>query len=227
MANPDQPNDLIDDHVAHSAEAGVFQDAMKAALAELDRVRGELEAERQVLADMQEAARDELARILHESEALANKHFDEHTQQLIASLKHDLHVDMLKKLITWGIPTFWIQDALKIDPAVLTDIWMDLGFEKLGDHAANVGFDLPGRDGHVIFYREDLVLRWPCTWSFGDADDVIAVIRIPSAEHWEAEARMLSSDRDEVLAFVAKRVVRDRAPGCTFRINDNEILIVR
>ena len=223
MANPDTP----DDHVAHNAEAGVFQEAMRAALAELDRVRGELEVERKAVADAQEEARDELARIHRESETLARKVFDDTMQQQITALKHDLHVDMLKKLITWGIPTFWVQDALKIDAAVLTDIWMDLGFEKLGDHAANVGIDLPGRDGHVIFYREDLVLRWACSWTYGETDEVIGVIHIPTADRWEAEARMPLRDRNEVLAFVASRVVRDRAPGCTFQVNDNEILIVR
>jgi hypothetical protein len=227
MASPEEPDKMTDDHNAHSAEAGVFQEAMKAALAELDRVRGELESERNVLADLQEEARDEVARIHRESETLARKIYDDTMQQRIKVLRHELHVDMLKKLILWGIPTFWIQDALEIDASVLTDVWMDLGFEKLGDHAAHVGFDLPGRDGHVIFYREDLVLRWACTWSFGSADEVIAVIRIPPADKWEAEARMPLRDRDEVLAFVARRVVRDRAPGCTFQVNENEILIVR
>jgi hypothetical protein len=227
MASPDKPDEIPGEPTTHQAEAGVFQEAMKAALAGLDRVRGELEAERNNLADLQEAARDELARIHRESEAMAKKIFDDTMQQQITVLKHELHVDMLKKLIMWGIPTFWIQDALKIDAAVLTDIWMDLGFEKLGDHAAHVGFDIPGRDGNVIFYREDLVLRWACSWSYAETGEVMAAIRIPSPDRWEAEARIPLRDRDEVLAFVARRVVRDRAPGCSFQVNDNEILIAR
>jgi len=215
---------MADEHPAQDS-AGVFQASMEAALAQLDAVRAELARAQEKAIDDQLKARDELARIQRESETLAKQYFDEHRKELVEDLRQDLHRGMLRQLILWGIPSLWVRSALDVAPEILTEIWMDLGFEKCGDHAAHVSYAQEGRGGYVIFHREDLVLRW--WWEFGGSEDVVAIISIPTAEKWEASTRIPLAERQEVLDFVGRRVVRDQAFGGSYSIGEQDILIRR
>lgn len=198
---------------------------MEAALAQLDAVRAELAKAQEKAIDDQRKARDELARIERESEILARQYFEAHRRELVEDLQRELHRGMLKKLILWGIPSLWVKSALEVDPETLTEIWMDLGFEKCGDHAAHVTYTQEGRGGFVVFHREDLVLRW--WWEFGGSEDVVAIISVPSEEVWEATTRIALAGRQEVLEFVGRRAVRDQAFGGSYSIGEREILVRR
>lgn len=208
----------------HQEEASIFEQAMKQALSHLDKVRDELRAEQEKVIDLEMAAKDELSRIKREAEALAGQHFDQKLQQYIADLKHDLHKQIITKLILAEIPSIRIQKALELKPGFLVDVWMDIGFDKINErHIGHVGFDSRERSGDVILYLNHLTTRFPFEFGRGDA---VAVITIPEQEHWLAQTGIPLEDREDVLRFVAERILRDRAFGCKYFIGPADIIIM-
>jgi hypothetical protein len=85
-----------------------------------------------------------------------------------------------------------------------------------------VAYEDHGRSGFVIFYRDDLMLRFP--YEFGGGQ-VIAIIDIPTPGDWNKSTGLSAEERMPVLEFIAQRVIRDQANGYSFIINDTSLTI--
>lgn len=207
----------------YTKEAGVFQAAMEAALANIDKVNADLLKEREKVADLEMAAREELKRIEREATQISQAYMDQHRKEYLEEMKRDLTRKLVKNLILDEVPSNKLKTALELDPKVLADIWMDIGFEALGDqHIAHVAYEDRGSTGTVIFYREDLSLRFEREFGGGTT---LAIIHIPTPETWEYQTRLALDQRMPILEFVAKRIIRDQATDYQYLIGDDTILI--
>ena len=130
---------------------------------------------------------------------------------------------MVKKLILNEVPSDKLKLWLELAPKLLADVWFDLGFEALDDrHIAHVAYEGEGRAGDVVFYRNDITIHFPYEFSGGDT---LATVDVPTVENWEKQTGLPLSDRDIILEFVAKRVIRDQAPKCKYLMHPDHILI--
>lgn len=139
--------------------------------------------------------------------------------------------------------TMIVWDTLPLDPGryVLEADWPDgwthqICFEK-GDPVSKaeipaidlvsmgrVEYSQQGRGGTIFYHHGDRHIRFD--WEFAGGNGVV-IIFVPKPEHWEAHTRTPLSQRLEILEFVARQVVRDKAPSCTYRISDNFIDILK
>lgn len=201
----------------------VFRATMEAALANIDKVNADLLKEREKVADLEMAAREELKRIEREATQLSQSYMDQHRKEYLETMKLDLTRKLVKNLILDEVPSNKLKRALELDPKLLADIWMDIGFEALGDmHIGHVGYEDHGPTGTVIFYREDLSLRFEREFGGGTT---LAIIHVPSTENWVYETRLPLEERMLILEFVAKRIIRDQATDYQYQIDDHAIRI--
>lgn len=207
----------------YNAAADVFRKTMEEALANIDLVNANLKLEQEKAIDLQIAAKDEYNRILNEADKISETRIEENRKANLARVRSEVWAETIEKLIVEEIPSDMLKRILEIPGQILADVWFKLGFDKLDEnHVANVGYENEGRTGYVIFYRNDLTARF--YYEFGGGDTV-AIITIPTPERWEAETKMVLAERMTVLEFIAKRVIRDQAPGCKYFIGESDILI--
>lgn len=201
----------------------VFEQSMKDALAHLDAVREEVLLDKEKAIDEQIAARDLRSQIERDAERISEAYMEEHRKQHMEELRKKIWGEVLRKLILSGLPSMKLKQTLELTPEMLTDVWMEIGFDKMGEnHIGHVGYQSDGRSGHVILYREDVVLQF--YYEFGGAD-LLAYIMVPTAEHWVSQTGIPLEERKMVLEFIAKRVVRDQAPGHHYRMTQDAIYI--
>lgn len=207
----------------YSGAADVFRKTMEEALANIDLVNANLKLEQEKAIDMQIAARDEHNRILNEADKISETRIEEKRKANLEQVRNEVWAETVEKLIVEEIPSDMLKRILDIPAKILADVWFKLGFDKLSEsHVANVRYENEGRTGYVIFYRNDLTARF--YYEFGGGDTV-AIITIPTPDRWEAETKMPLSDRQTVLEFIAKRVIRDQAQGCKYFIGESDILV--
>ena len=207
----------------YTKEAGVFQAAMEAALANIDKANADLLKEREKVADLEMAAREELKRIEREATQISQAYMDQHRKEYLEEIRQHLTRKLVEKLILDEVPSNKLKRALELEPKFLADIWMDIGFEALGDqHIGHVGYEDHGSTGTVIFYREDLSIRFDREFGGGTT---LAIIHVPPPEKWEYETRLPIDQRLPILEFVAKRILRDQATDYQYLIGDDTILI--
>ena len=203
----------------------VFRKSMEEALAHLDVVRADLKVEHDKAIDMQKAAQDEYNRILWEADKTAERQIEMRRKENLEHIRNEVWADTLEKLIAAEIPSDMLKKILQVPAKLLADVWFKLGFDKLDEnHVGNVGYQNEGRSGYVIFYRNDLTVRFYYEFGGGDA---VAIITVPSPDRWEAETKILLTDRMPVLEFIANRVIRDQAPNCKYFIGETDIIIMR
>ena len=109
-----------------------------------------------------------------------------------------------------------IEKSTGIDVGKFKDEIMSRFFPKLE-------YTQDGRGGS-IFYTEGAI-KIQFGWEFGGGNAVV-IIFIPETKYWEAQTGTPLSRRDEILRFVCEQVIRDQAPGCTYKIYDNSISIL-
>jgi hypothetical protein len=87
-----------------------------------------------------------------------------------------------------------------------------------------VTYTQEGRGGKIYYRDAGILIEFD--WEFAGGNAVI-LFSIPEEKHWEAITKTPLSRREEILKFVANRVIADQAPGCRFEIYSNSISIVR
>lgn len=202
----------------------IFRKTMEETLANIDKVNEDLRKEQQKAIDMQIAAKDEFNRIEREAHQIAEAYTEKHRKEYLAQIRKEVLLDYTRKLILAGIPSDKLKEWLELPPEILADAWFYIGFEKLDDHhIGHVAYDSRHRSGTVFFYRNDVVLQFPFEFA---GKDTLAVIEIPTQANWEKETNLPITDRTPILEFIAKRVIRDQARKCNFKITDSTIDIV-
>jgi hypothetical protein len=87
-----------------------------------------------------------------------------------------------------------------------------------------VTYSQDGRGGTITYTDADIRIQFD--WEFAGGNGVV-IIFVQPPQFWEAGTKTPLSQRQEILEFVAKSVVRDKAPGCLYEISDNFIDILR
>ena len=205
-------------------EAGeIYRKSMEDAMANIDKVNADLQKEQEKAIDLQRDAREEIKRIEREAHQISEAYIEKHRKEYLAQIRSEVLEDVVRKLILNEVPSDKLKTWLELSPKMLADVWFYLGFEALDDaHIAHVAYDGQGRSGHVVFYRNDMTMHFPYEFGGGDA---LAIIDIPKVENWKKTTGLPLSDRDTILEFVAKRVVRDQAPKGRYLIHPDHIVI--
>jgi hypothetical protein len=206
----------------YTEAAEVFRKSMQEALANLDKQSEALNKAREQAIDQEIAAKDELHRIQNEAEKLSQEFITQHRKEYDGRLKNDTLMEVTQKLMQAGRSSTEIKLWLEVSDEMIAHAFRYLNFESLGDRMANVYYDNKGRAGDVYFNWDGLILKFP--YEFGGGN-TLATIDVPSPDHWEAETSIPVAQRELVLEFIAKRVVRDQAPEHEYKITDNFIQI--
>ena len=203
-------------------QAELFHQSMKEALAHVESVADEARKAHELAVDNQIAAKAELQRIKNEAEKIAENYIDEHRQRLEEEIRNAELLKITKKMILDGHLAPDIYRWLEIPQKMVANAWFELGYEALGDHVANVRYHDEGRAGDVIFYRDDIVLRFPYEFAMSP---VLAEVGIPTEDTWVEKTGLPLSDRMPIIEFTAKRILRDQAQGYHYRIEKDSIII--
>lgn len=81
-----------------------------------------------------------------------------------------------------------------------------------------------GRGGKISYRNGGIAIDFD--WEFADGNAVVLFF-VPEKKYWEAQTNTPVERREEILAFVANRVIEDQAPGCRFEIYSDHISILR
>ncbi|HZV71189.1 MAG TPA: hypothetical protein VFG10_16660 [Saprospiraceae bacterium] len=207
----------------HNEAGAIFQKSMQDALANLDKVAEDARKAHEEAIDLQIAAKAELHRIQLEAETISRDFIDKHRKEFEDRLNNEFLLSAAKKLIMHGMKSVDIMAALDVSEKMIAEAWGDLGFSKLGtNHVANVAYEDQGRAGNVIFYREDVKLKF--WYEFGGGLS-LAFIDVPKEEHWTSETGLPLEDRLPILNFIGERVIRDQATGYRYEIKEDAINI--
>ncbi len=210
------------DPIDYNQAGEIFKKSMQDALSHLDKVTEDARKEHEKAIDLQIAAKEEIHRIENEAHVISQNYIDQHRKEFEERLRQETLLSVTKKLIMHGMKSAEIMTVLAIPPKMMQDAWTELKFTKLGDHVAHVAYEDQGRAGNVIFYREDVMLRF---WYEFGGGLTLAFINVPKAENWTKETGLPAEDRMPILNFIGERVIRDQASGYRYRIEDDAIVI--
>jgi hypothetical protein len=201
----------------------IYRKSMEEALANIDKVNEDLKQEQEKAIDLQIEAKEEFKRIQREAHQISEAYIEKHRKEYLEQIRNEVLLDVVRKLIVNEVPSDKLKTWLELSPKLITDAWFYIGFEALDErYVAHVGYDSQGRSGDVIFYRNDRTLHFPFEFGGGET---LASVEIPTMENWEKETGLSQSDRNTILEFVAKRVIRDQASKCTYVIHPDRIQI--
>lgn len=210
---------------ASTSDEVSFENSMREALAHLDVLKASLEKERNKAVDDQIAAEQKLHEIIRDAEHQATYAFHAKHSEIEKKLRAEVRVDYLQKMILFGVPSTQLKKTLEVTSDELAQAWMNLNFVPIDQqHVAMVRYDEQGRAGHVIFYREDKVVRF--FFEFGGGN-TLAYVDIPSPEEWTASTGFPMEDRAGILEYIAKDIIRVKAPGYTYEITKRAIRIYK
>jgi hypothetical protein len=201
----------------------VFKKSMQEALAHLDQLSAEVTAARDKAIDRELAAKEELHRIQLEAEKLSQAFIDQHRKEYDSRVRRDTLMEVIEKLILVGRSSGEIKLWLEVDEDMIVHAHTYLKFERLGDRMANVFYDNQGRAGYVILIWDGLVLKFP--YEFGGGN-TLATIDVPEVKDWEIKTTIPVSQRNMVLEFLAKRILKDQAPDHLYTITADQIQIL-
>lgn len=117
----------------------------------------------------------------------------------------------------------WLVDKQKLTTSPATTITL-LYLEDVEKKAPKVYFYTEGRGGDFSYEsHEGNFTSW---WEFGGGD-ALAILNVPSAEHWEAQTGIPLTKRAAVLEFIGRETVRKQTTSGrgTFEVQENFIVI--
>ena len=196
---------------------------MEDALANLDKVTEEARQAQEKAIDEQIAAKEEKKKIEREAHLISEAYIEKHRKEYDTRIREETLFQIAKTLILDGRTAVEVFKWLGISEKMMTDVWFELGFSKLGDHVAHVGYEGNVRAGYVIFYRDDIMLKFPNEMGAGTT---LSIINVPTEEHWTSITKLPLEDRLPILEFIGERVVRDQATGYKYVIHKDSINIV-
>ena len=206
----------------YSDQAEIFRKSMVEALAKLDTVADQANKAYEQAVEDQLAAKQELERIKAESYRIADEYMLERRNEIEERIRKEVLYNITKTMIIDGRPAKDIYRWLKIPEQMMADAWMELGFQPLLNHVATVRYLNEGKSGEVIFYRDDIVIRFPYEFAGGNA---LVTVEIIPEEKWNAITGLPLEERMPIYEFIAERIIRDQAEGHQFKIENDSIII--
>ncbi len=87
---------------------------------------------------------------------------------------------------------------------------------------ATLTYTTEGRSGNVTYQSTETTFSMWWEYASGDA---LVIVNIPTEQEWTNRTQLPLEWRDHILAFIAERVVRDRASGRQYSIDENFITV--
>ncbi len=79
-----------------------------------------------------------------------------------------------------------------------------------------------GRGGTIVYRDEQGDIN--LFFEYGGGNCVV-IIYVPSTDEWTSKTKRSVSARKNILAFIAEQSVKDKAPGCYYKISEHFIEI--
>lgn len=200
----------------------VFQRSMREALEHLDKLSAEVAKAKEDAIDQEIAAKEELRKIQRDAEKLSEQFIEQHRKDYDQRVKNDTMMIVIEKLIRAGRTSAEIKAWLDVTDEMIAHTHIYLGFELLDGRPATVMYELQGRAGNVYFNWDGYIIVFPYEFAGGNT---LATIDIPAPEQWESKTGLKPDQRNLVLEFIAKRIIRDQAPSRKFEIQYDQIRI--
>lgn len=205
----------------------VFEQAMREALAHVDRVRAQLETERAQLADERQAARD--ARRQHEAQGaeIVEAYLGERRAALVAFARQELRRELALRMAGLGADAHaiahWLDLTADEVAAILRVTERREERVRTHPHQATVSTSGAGRGGQVHY--ADTRTRFSMWWEFAGGD-ALALVGIPTPAQWEAQTRLPVSERSAVLQVIADELVALHTGGRGHAVFDDQVLVL-
>jgi hypothetical protein len=206
----------------YEAQAAVFQQAMQEALARVDAVQQELQRELGAAIEARERTREVCRRTERMAERRAQGALGRMRSALAAEIREETLRTVARRLLRAGHPAARVADWLELPPETVSAIRMELGIRTFQNRDASVIIDGDVRGGTLVFQQGAVQVQFPYEMAGGDA---LVLILAPPAAHWAARTGLPDGDRIPLLEFVAEEVLRQAAPGGSFRIETDSIVI--
>jgi hypothetical protein len=213
------------DHAAdQNAEfAKLYEESLKEALEGLDRLAADAK-------EMQEKAVEEIIKTKAERKEIeasagliAYETLAIRQKQMEAEIRRTLEVEYITRLLRAGRTRDEIRKWLDLSESSIQNVWTSLVGFHTSDIEGIISITQTGRGGTIEYTVRDKTLSFH--WEFGGGE-VLALIFIPNALHWEAQTGISLSKRTGLLTWIAQQVIRQRASGSSFRILDDVIEIL-
>lgn len=209
-----------------------YRDALDAA----DAIKAVASADREAAQKELDAAKAAREAIEADTEKVVEAYFAERRAQLITFTQKELLRQLALKHLESGKKAediaHWLDVPLdfvtKIE-AVKLRLWNPFakktGLQKLAETLGNARllYSTQGRGGTVFFESNET--KFDMWWEFGGGD-ALAIVDIPSEQHWVARTKLPLERRTDVLDYIAQQVIQDQASGRgTYEISDNYLTI--
>jgi hypothetical protein len=80
-----------------------------------------------------------------------------------------------------------------------------------------------GPGGYVVYTDGSNELK--LFFEFGGGN-CVAIIYIPTVEHWVEKTKIEIEERSKIIRFVAEQAIKNQAPNCNYKLNDDCILLL-
>ncbi len=168
----------------------------------------------------------ETRRQLTEMEQNKVQILQEYTTQLRAQLENYIRLEILEemaeKLLKKGESLSVVGTLLGLAERVMQSVFRHSGLQQVGSANAWLEYEEDGRSGSVIFHHGKTTNRF--YYEFG-GDTTLVIIDIPTAAQWETRTGLPLAERELILDFIGKKVVADKAPGYSYRVENSAIVI--
>jgi len=227
MPEPSDSNDvqaIMQNMLAENAKAA------EALIAGAQQARDEAAQDRKV-------AQQALAETEQSKEALFAAFYEEHCNRIEKDLRDQLNRSFILALLQNGEPPEAVAALLDVPEAQTLAMAQHFGYvkwenekfetsmseQKTNTSSARVSYENQGRGGYVILQIGEQTCRFWYEFGGGNA---LAIIDVPSAEHWENLTTIPLNQREKILHFIGESVVADKAPGHYYRIDATSIVIL-
>ncbi|NUO01432.1 MAG: hypothetical protein HUU01_12555 [Saprospiraceae bacterium] len=186
-----------------------------------------------------ESARQDLLETTQNEATLYAAFFRGHWDRIEKDLHERINRDLAAKLLHTGQPLNEIADLLRMPEAEVLEMAMRFGhieprtkkflflepkvkWHKMNTSYARVTYEDQGRGGYVVFQMDSTICRF--WYEFGSGSTLV-FIDVPAEAQWESHTKIPLADRDEVLNFIGRRAIADKAPGYRYRIEATSVVI--
>ncbi len=214
-----------------TAFAASMEQAVKLALAEIEKSRAKLEVECTRLRVELEAVQALHTQANHEGEKLANKAFEKHQREYTETIRISLLRELVRLHLEGGKATHEIMKWIGVDRQFVERIREVVNrvehFRSHERHSQSpagyprVRLVHEGQSGLIFF--ESAEGNFDTWWEMGYGAS--AIIAVPTLDQWEASTGLPRDRRSDILDFIGREFVRHQAPEGSFIVGERVLTV--
>jgi len=203
--------------------AKLYADTIKEALEGMDRVAAEAKATQQEAFEEIRLTQQARKHIEDAAEATAKEILESRRKRMEEEIRTTVTHALVKKLVDAGRSTDEISNWLDVPKEIVKEIRTKMTSPDSHLMDAVVRITQSGRGGVVQFIHGDKHMN--LHWEFGGGK-ALALIFVPDEKVWEAQTGYPLSERINILDWIARQVIYQKASGCIYIILDDVIEIL-